>query len=129
MFDSSATGNDNGVAESGATPLRDTAKVQYTVKGIHRQTVEAMRQAANREGMKIGSWVSVRLREAAERSLSASEDFGSVNLAELHDAIHEMKALVSQYTLVSEEIQKEIIDLGKFQKTMMTLLIERTSPN
>lgn len=128
MFDSSATGNDNGGNEVGAAPLSGSTKVQYTVKGIQRQTVEAMREAANREGMKIGSWVSVRLREAAERSLSSSEDFGAVNLAELHEAIHEMKSLVSQYTLVSEEIQKEISDLGKFQKTMMTLLIERTSP-
>ena len=128
MFDSSSTGNDNGGNKSGVTPLSGSTKVQYTVKGIQRQTVEAMREAANREGMKIGSWVSVRLREAAERSLSSSEDFGAVNLAELHDAIHEMKALVSQYTLVSEEIQREISDLGKFQKTMMTLLIERTSP-
>lgn len=126
MFDSSPTGNDNGGNDSVNNSISGASKVQYTVKGIQRQTVEAMREAANREGMKIGSWVSVRLREAAERSLSASEDFGAVNLAELHEAIHEMKALVSQYTLVSEEIQKEISDLGKFQRSMMTLLIERT---
>lgn len=126
MFDSSPITNDNGNNESGSAPLSGTSKVQYTVKGIQRQTVEAMREAANREGMKIGSWVSVRLKEAAERSLSDSDDLGAVNLSELHTAINEMKHLVSRYTFVSEEIQKEISDLGKFQRSMMTLLIERT---
>lgn len=52
-------------------------KLQYTIKGIERKSVELMRDAAKQEGMKIGVWVSRRLREAAEDSLS--RDFAAVD--------------------------------------------------
>lgn len=44
-------------------------RLQYTIKGIERRSVELMRSAAKQDGMKIGVWVSRRMREAAEASL------------------------------------------------------------
>lgn len=48
-------------------------RLQYTIKGIERRSVDLMRHAAKRDGMKIGAWVSKRMREAAEASLSEGQ--------------------------------------------------------
>lgn len=48
---------------------RANEKLQYTIKGIERRSVDLMRDAAKQDGMKIGAWVSRRMREAAQASL------------------------------------------------------------
>jgi len=55
-------------------PTQDTSKPvkkrrQYTIKGIEDEAIELMRSAAQSEGMKIGPWVSQRMKEAAKKSL------------------------------------------------------------
>jgi CO/xanthine dehydrogenase FAD-binding subunit len=45
-------------------------RTQYTIKGIDPEAVTLMRMAAHKEGMKIGVWVSARMKEAAQKSLS-----------------------------------------------------------
>ena len=51
-----------------------TEKRQYTIKGIEGQTLDLMRTAARKDGMKVGAWVSMRLREAADRALNREGD-------------------------------------------------------
>lgn len=45
---------------------------QYTLKGVEVEAVELMRLAAETKGMKIGHWVSDRLKEAAKTALHNS---------------------------------------------------------
>lgn len=120
---SSDSGNDNSPIYTDTGELGLT-RTQYTVKGIHKQTVDAMREAARHEGMKISSWVSVRLREAAERTLSNS-DIESIELHELRNIVMETKKIVELNLHKYEEIQQELADLAKFQRTMMNVLVEK----
>lgn len=43
---------------------------QYTLKGVESEAIDLMRLAANSQGVKIGHWVSERLKEAALRTLN-----------------------------------------------------------
>ncbi len=64
-------------AEEGGAEQR----LQYTIKGIEKRSVDLMRTAAKRDGMKIGAWISMRMREAAEASLKDGEPSYLVNSA------------------------------------------------
>jgi hypothetical protein len=45
-------------------------RLQYTLKGVEKRSLDLMRDAARADGMKIGAWVSRHMREAAEASLA-----------------------------------------------------------
>jgi hypothetical protein len=86
MFDSiTNVSGEGGVGSDGYEP--EPVKRQYTVKGIDNSTVVLMRNAAQKEGMKIGAWVSLRMREAALRALSetATEKPATVKV---NDGVH-----------------------------------------
>ena len=111
------------------------AKRQYTVKGIDTDTVELMRAAAKVDGMKISSWISSRMKEAAERSLStgaevvdathlcATEADTGYSYASLAEAIEAFRA----YQIASEErlrkIEKEIHLITSSQMKILTKII------
>lgn len=71
MFDT-GSGGGTGVGMHDFGEDRLPERRQYTLKGVEADTIRLMRFAATKEGMKIGSWVSLRMREAAERALSSS---------------------------------------------------------
>jgi len=74
MFDAGHSGSDCVNSE----PYSDRpSKKQYTLKGVEEDTIRLMRDAASREGMKIGSWVSLRMREAAEKALELNKERGT----------------------------------------------------
>ena len=121
MLDSIRGGNDNGTHDDNVISY---SKTQYTVKGIQKTTVEAVREAARKEGMKINSWVSVRLREAADRSL---HDTASImpDIGELSKAVDDVRMSIEQYKMSVASIQQELHEITKFQRTLMTVLMER----
>lgn len=94
---------------------------QYTLKGVEAEAIDLMRTAAQREGMKISAWVSQRLREAAEKSLAKE---GSV--------VGTLRSLQTSYSdadaawLVARihELEREVQELNKTQRLMMTKLLE-----
>lgn len=73
MFDSQSQGEASADHRDSGYEASSEAKLQYTIKGIEKRSVDLMRSAAKVEGMKIGAWVSKRLREAAEASLNDEE--------------------------------------------------------
>jgi hypothetical protein len=87
-FDDTRTGH--GV-ENRATEVHESAdtKRQYTLKGVEIETIDLMRSAAKKEGMKVGAWVSARLREAARKALG--EDKGADEFAEIRDQIRKVE--------------------------------------
>ncbi|MBX7526628.1 hypothetical protein [Qipengyuania vesicularis] len=46
---------------------------QYTLKGVEQEAVDLMRLAADAKGMKIGHWVSDRIKDAAKKALTENE--------------------------------------------------------
>lgn len=58
--------------DDGGDRMTGEERLQYTLKGVEKRSLELMRDAARADGMKIGAWVSKRMREAAESSLAAS---------------------------------------------------------
>lgn len=136
MFESDAGGSDVGTFESGdgRTPERR----QYTLKGVEADTIRLMRYAANKEGMKIGSWVSLRMREAAERALAdsverASGTRQSVPKPQLPDdsdlavAFEHFASLWEAQLAASNErfvkLERELHELTSGQRTIMSALL------
>ena len=104
------------------------AKRQYTLKGVEAEAVELMRAAADREGMKIGAWVSMRLREAANRALAAEEEAGfpdaesCPHLSQSVDMALGASALPHLLERVSE-LEAELRELARTQRAIMTRLL------
>jgi hypothetical protein len=73
MLDSRSQGEASADFRDSGYDSSNEEKLQYTIKGIEKRSVDLMRSAAKVEGMKIGAWVSRRLREAAEASLNDEE--------------------------------------------------------
>lgn len=104
---------------------------QYTLKGVEAEVLDLMRNAARKEGMKIGSWVSLRMKEAAQRALEAetarnervrTDEHQSVPL--LVEKLYEAFAL---YRRESDErlarIESEILDINSSQRAIMVNLL------
>lgn len=103
-------GTDTAVSDS--SERRDRSS-QYTIKGIDPESVDMMRTAARRDGMKIGAWVSARMKEAATRSLS--------------DVVVERGA----YALLGNEsdsrlarIEQELAEIARAQRIIMARMLE-----
>jgi hypothetical protein len=104
---------------------------QYTLKGVEAETLELMRDAARKEGMKIGSWVSVRMREAAQRALEAETARDERIRADEHESVpllveklYEAFALYKQH---SEDrlarMERELHEITSGQRAIMTSLL------
>ncbi|MDP4575589.1 hypothetical protein Q9K02_10615 [Qipengyuania sp. G39] len=82
---------------------RAEEKLQYTIKGIERRSVDLMRSAAKQDGMKIGAWVSRRMREAAQASLDGRDSSYSKDITSAsHDS---SKELLDAIRALSQEIE------------------------
>ncbi len=137
MFDIGSGGSDAGNFDSGSegTPERR----QYTLKGVEADTIKLMRYAANKEGMKIGSWVSLRMREAAERALAkdsatlpASENLSCPNVDNenhyhylLGDCGGSLKADSAALEDRLSRIEKELQEVTSVQRTILNTLLIR----
>lgn len=104
---------------------------QYTLKGVESDAIELMRQAANVQGMKIGHWVSDRIKEAAIKALKDVEqersvlqrlvsqqpqsNVGSVVGLELQNPPSELDARI-------RSLEIEVRELLKSQNEMLLLL-------
>lgn len=101
---------------------QDTIKVQYTVKGIDRETIRMMREAARQEGMKIGAWVSSRLRAAAERSFATPESDGAGD-----ELVTNLVNLIAAHQEQSDQrlrrIETELLEITSSQRTILNKVI------
>lgn len=104
-------------------------KLQYTIKGIERKSVELMRDAAKQEGMKIGVWVSRRLREAAEDSLS--RDFSPLDSRTGSDPVDVSRKIFARslaehdIAAVLLKMQSDINTIVETQRTLIAGLIKK----
>ena len=122
-----------------ADPSNDRpARRQYTLKGVEEDTIKLMRHAANKEGMKIGSWVSIRMKEAAERALySESEnliygkalasDAGSIidskDAEGLGRVIISLKSYIEDSDSRISRMEREIHELTSVQRSILSTLL------
>lgn len=138
MFDAGSGGSDIGTFESGDG--RPPERRQYTLKGVEADTIRLMRYAASKEGMKIGSWVSLRMREAAQRALADNAVSQSLIQEEkpkkptdlqmsgdLAEAFQYFTATWEAQLAASNErfmkLEKELHDLTSGQRTIMSALL------
>ena len=90
----------------------DRSSGQYTLKGVDPESIELMRAAARREGMKIGAWASARMKEAAQRSLAIAEQAGG--------------ALASRTAVDSDRLRRiedELAEIAKIQRVIMARML------
>ncbi|MBW6527196.1 hypothetical protein KZ813_10125 [Sphingomonas sp. RHCKR7] len=131
MFHAGSGGTGVGTYDHGDD--RSPEKRQYTVKGIEAETVTLMRSAANKEGMKIGSWVSLRMREAAERALANGDDCSLTKQADLKldNAVSRMAAVLERYERNVEArlvvVERELHEITSSQRSILSALIQQRS--
>lgn len=110
------------------------ARRQYTLKGVESEAIDLMRLAADAQGMKIGHWVSDRLKEAAKRALADAEKQKEVMEAVVGGC---EKSQLRTLALVDgsmgraeleervRRLELEIQDLLKSQRDMLQLVLGR----
>jgi hypothetical protein len=99
------------------------SKRQYTIKGIETETLDLMRTAAKKQGMKVGAWVSARLREAAKKALE--DDNEQDGFAELRDHIRRVEENQIQERENLRTIQDELNGVLRTQNNIMSKIISR----
>ncbi|MEA3388587.1 hypothetical protein [Sphingobium sp. CCH11-B1] len=107
---------------------------QYTLKGIESDTINLMRAAAGQEGMKINSWVSMRLREAAMRALdeistekSKSNSDNSDSSSTISDLLFEMSKQRREFEDHVRRLEREIHELNSGQRVILTSILKLTT--
>lgn len=114
--------------------IENTERRQYTLKGVENEAVELMRLAADAQGMKIGHWVSDRIKEAAKKALV--ENGKQRELLESVAGSNESSALrtltMSDDPMSSSEIEErvrrlelEMQDLLKQQRDLLSLMVQK----
>ena len=107
---------------------RDNIRQQYTIKGVDTDTLQLMRNAAVHEGMKISSWISKRMKEAAEKSLSTTEEqavptellgsqdnFSATKFAEFIESVEDRL----------RDVERDLHQVMRVQRSLMAQLMER----
>lgn len=99
----------------------EPTKRQYTLKGVESETVELMRSAAKHEGMKIGSWVSARLKEAANNALSEECDTVAHNASIQPQAESELKLfqVIESLQRSNSEQRNMILEMNNNMSTLL----------
>lgn len=97
---------------------------QYTIKGIDAETLERMRLAARKQGMKVGAWLSARIREAADQAI-AEEGTAREQLATLREHIARIEKNQEQEQCRLVVIQTELSELMRAQHSMMSQLLSK----
>jgi hypothetical protein len=108
-----------------------TGRRQYTLKGVEAETINMMRDAARKDGMKIGAWVSSRMREAAFRSLNdevQTDGDGNVSTAVVEPQLLKMIEALYDHKVESdrrlEAIQVELHAITSGQRTIMAKMLQ-----
>lgn len=99
---------------------------QLTVKGVEDETFHLAREAAQRSGLRISSWIRMQLREAAERVLHEQREgptFDPDILAEISQQLKEITKEQKAEREKIENIRNEISDIIKAQHGMMSKLL------
>jgi hypothetical protein len=96
---------------------------QYTIKGIETETLDLMRTAARKQGMKVGAWVSARLREAANKALAGQADAASDELVELREHIRRIEENQLQERESLRLIQEELSGMLRAQNSIMSKIL------
>jgi hypothetical protein len=99
------------------------SKRQYTIKGIETETLDLMRTAARKQGMKVGAWVSARLREAADKALSVQQSRKDDGLAELREHIQRIEENQIQERESLRSIQQELNGMLRAQNSIMSKIL------
>jgi hypothetical protein len=120
MLDSESKSGD--IATEGLLPNNGPDKKPYTIKSIDTVTIDMMREAAQREGMKISAWVSNRLREAAVRSLDGDID-SAINISSMGDTMNEILLMQRREELKWDAIEERMSEISKAQMAIMTKFI------
>src|SRR4051812_36099790 len=125
MFDAGQTPG-SGCADSDNGGGGSPEKRQDTIKGIESEGVNFVRDAARKEGMKIGAWISARMKEAAFRSL-ASPPVSMPTLppsrngledrpySDAGPSFHDLKAFCDRL----ERIEAELHEISRSQRAIM----------
>lgn len=130
MFDPEHGGGSE-YADASERASQPSDRRQYTLKGVEAETLELMRDAARKEGMKIGSWVSVRMREAAQRALEAETARNELVRADEHESVpllvEKLYEAFASYKQNSEErlarMERELHEITSGQRAIMTSLL------
>lgn len=135
MFDAGYEGSgcvSSEASSNGPAYSDGSTRKQYTLKGVESETIRLMRDAAGREGMKIGSWVSLRMREAAEKALSAPGINSKVDHKlpppDNADAIvHQLCMAINAQREEAEErflrLERELHEITSVQRTILSSLL------
>lgn len=132
MLDAEHSGSSSSVSDSSAGSAGSERR-QYTLKGIEADAIRLMRAAADKDGMKIGTWVSARIKEAAALSLTEEQVQGRRRLAgRSHSSERDrLSAPLSKDVCFSDDrlaaLEAELKDIAAAQRAIMTFLLqERT---
>jgi hypothetical protein len=134
MFDMGSGGADVGTHDSGDEGVPE--RRQYTLKGVEADVIRLMRNAASKEGMKIGSWVSLRMREAAEKALAERRSGPETDQGpgrsqavdvELDDNVRGALELVLSREQAIEQrfvaIERELHEITSSQRSILSVLL------
>lgn len=128
---------DQGLAFKGSSSQQEekAERRQYTLKGVEQEAVDLMRQAADAQGMKIGHWVSDRIKEAAKKALVENRKQQELLKGVLGDECEQssLRTLTfSEGSMAQSEIEErlrrvelEIQDLMKQQRDIFALLAHK----
>ena len=130
-----ASSRSNVNKKGGRRMLDSVDRQQYTLKGVESEALDLMRLAADAQGMKIGHWVSDRIKEAAKKALSENgkqREILECVAGEKEDSSSLRTLTLSEGTMSQVELEErvrrlelEIQDLLKQQRNMLTVLVEK----
>ena len=122
QFISSSAGEDRQNELSSET-RSSGEKMQWTIKSLDKDTVEASKKAAQKRGMKISAWVEQELRKAAYKEISN----GGKGVDEFDNnfdkILHVIKKMSDQHDITNKEIHninQTIGDVVKAQHKIMS---------
>lgn len=117
-FDASYSNTSPDVADDHSESTR-----QITFKGVDAIAIERARTAARKQGMKVGAWVSARLREAAERALGGTDTDPAEQLNKLSEHVRRIEDNQQGDNAKLTRIENELVEIVKAQRTIMAQLL------
>jgi hypothetical protein len=96
---------------------------QATFKGLDTEALTLTRTAARAEGMKLGPWISMHLREAAEKSLSLNN--GVQVLHSESTDIQKIREMTENHEILIRKILSELSVVSSAQTVIMTKMLSQ----
>lgn len=94
--------------ESRKDEAQPISTVQWTVKGIDAQTLEASRVAARKRGMKFGAWVNQVLRDAIVEESERHDARSSELLQKISEIEQKLERSVGELKQQTGDIQHDV---------------------